>query len=380
MARKPPNLEGLTTAFEKIKASASQDFSIDVSPQAQFVLPTVSTLLNCATGIGGLPSGSIVTVKGPSSKGKSGFLSTVFASAIQQDSHSFGKLYDSERRWNFNYAHMNGCPFPSEDGSTRFFYEQTRNLETFMSCLEKDLSHVVPEHKEKIASGIDPGWFIGGLDSVATLGLKEQDEKAMDDKYRKVKPMSKATIWTEFFQKTLPKAIAGTKVMLVFTNHVRVKPDMYGGGPPGTSTPGGAMIHYMESLTIVVEGYPFPTSTPEWLQMKERYSNKDSPSGILVEFYIEKSSVGPPMRKARIPYFFHRGFDDALGCLQYLRETGSIPFAGGYCVAPDVRFRSTDELYESLQDPAWRQYYQQYAQQVYLSRNSYTQPYFTKST
>jgi RecA/RadA recombinase len=207
------------------------------------------------------------------------------------------------------------------------------------------------------------------LDSLAMLGIKGISEKAINK--QKLQVMSIAAQWAFFFQREGPKQMAGTNMFLVFINHVRDNVDMMGyGARKEYKTPGGRANKHMQSIRIFLKGVKFCKTNDDWF---EEWPEKDAEYGYNVVYYIEKNASGAPWRKAKIPFFFHRGFDDGLACLQYLLDKKIIRYAGGWKLGDELLGKSFGDMLRAQQSSReLTQYLQTLTVKCYQENNFYT--------
>lgn len=344
-------------AFDLLSQACLKVLGPPVLPQIRYCLSTPSTLLNSALGIGGIPGGCAIEIIGDPGKGKTSLAISIVASAQQQG--GWAHWADAERRLDRKFANMLGA-----DLENRFLYCQPDNLEQYLGLLEKGIDLALAEQKT------NPVPVVFVLDSVAVLGLANNGVK--DFEKTNILPMSIPQQWTQFWQRKISKSMSGTNIYLLLLNHQRVQVDFFGHGPPKKRSPGGSMLGYMDSVKIYVNGYPFPAAST----MGKHYNHLDSDSGAIQKFHIEKNSAGAPWREAEIPFFFHRGYDDALGCLRYLMDSdiGEICWSAGYKLRDGTKVPDYSTLVSLLQNPDWARVFKQWAAEVYHQRNVYQGP------
>lgn len=349
----------IRSAFDIISASCDKTLGKPTLPEVRYCLPTPSTLLNCALGIGGLPGGCCTEIIGDPGKGKTSLALAICAMAQQAGGWCFWA--DAERRLDRKFAAMQGL-----DLTQRFLYHQPDYLEQELTLLETWIANALVEQRK------NPVPVVGVVDSVAVLGVKA----IMDGRFEKQKilPMTVPQQWTQFWQRVVSKSMAGSNIYLLLLNHQRVAVDFFGHGPPKKRSPGGSMLGYMDSVKIFVSGYQFPSGGS---LSKHFHKDHDADIGAIQKFTIEKNSVGAPWREAEIPFFFHQGYRDDLGCLEYLRAQEQIVWDSKhqqYSIGGSLDYGVTsyEALVGLLDNPEWVKTFKQWAAQHYMSRNNFT--------
>lgn len=361
---KPPSSTD-KTAYALLHAASNKALGLVKLPSVRFRIPTPSTLLNCATGIGGLAGGTCTEIMGKSAKGKTSLMLGIAAN-IQRMGGWVGGWGDAEQRLDRKFAEDQGVNLEE-----RFIYFRPKNLEEYLDLTEKGIMLAVEDQKK---NPVPVGFF---LDSVAALGTKAQQEGELDKEKTKILPMSAPQQWTRFWQRNVAKSIAGTNIYLVLANQVRVSVDFFGHGPPKVHSPGGSMLGYMDSMKIMVDGYKFPAAS----HLGKHFNYLDADAGAMQTFVIDKNSVGAPWREAEIPFFFQGGYWDALSCLEYLRQKEEISWGGsgkgwiqsgeGQQVGLPTGLDSYAALVSLLYNPDWVEIIRKWAVEVYYRRNYY---------
>ena len=337
-------------------------------PEIKYRMATPSTQLNCAMGLG-LPAGKLIGVIGEPNSGKTACVAS-WAACVQQWG---GKVWwaDSETKFDMDLGQKAGLTY----NESCWRYDQPDNLEQYQASLEAAIKSVREEQKSELKSKQSPLPAMFVLDSVAMLGIKDLSSKKVTQ--TKNRPMSASQQWTSFLQREVPKLLSGMHVYLVFLNHLRDNPDTLGyGNKDQFKSPGGRAIKHMEGIRLFVKQVKF-NKTNDWFF--EEWEKKDSDYGYNMHFYVEKNSFGAPWREAKIPFFFHKGFDDGVGSLQYLRDKGMFDWKGGSLgwTLDGVGYGSLpDLLNRTQQDPDFVKLLQQYCCTVYQSYNTYSRDDF----
>ena len=250
---------------------------------------TGSTLLDlCISGKvikgGGLPTGNLVEVFGPSGAGKTSILAEIAASC--QSSNGDVLFLDPEARLNQEYTRIYGVELSLE----QYFRPD-----------------MVSEMFDKIWTWKPKEGGINGIfaDSLAALSSKMELED--EDKYG----MRRAKEFSEGLRKTC-RLISNNNWVVVCSNQVRE-------GPSGETTPGGRAIPYYSSLRIRVGP---PASGGKIVKIISLANGKkhEKVIGIRSNCIIKKSSLDDPFRNCSISILFGYGIDDIRENLQYLKD------------------------------------------------------------
>jgi recombination protein RecA len=258
------------------------------SPPLQ-VVSTGSTLLDLSISGkvvkgGGIPTGNLVEVFGPSGAGKTSILAEIAASC--QSLNGDVLFLDPEARLNQEYARIYGVELNPEQ------------------YLRPD---TVTEMFDKIWEWKPKGEGVNGVfaDSLAALSTKMEIEE--EDKYG----MRRAKEFSEGLRKTC-RLIANSNWIVVCSNQIRE-------GPSGETTPGGRAIPYYSSLRIRV-GPPAQGGKIVKIITLANGKKHEKIIGIRSNCIIKKSSLDDPFRSCSISILFGYGIDDIRENLQYLKD------------------------------------------------------------
>jgi recombination protein RecA len=258
------------------------------SPPLQ-VVSTGSTLLDLSISGkvikgGGIPTGNLVEVFGPSGAGKTSILAEIAASC--QAGNGDVLFLDPEARLNQEYARIYGVELNPEQ------------------YLRPD---TVTEMFDKIWEWKPKGEGVNGVfaDSLAALSTKMEIED--EDKYG----MRRAKEFSEGLRKTC-RLIANNDWIVVCSNQIRE-------GPSGETTPGGRAIPYYSSLRIRV-GPPAQGGKIVKIITLANGKKHEKIIGIRSNCIIKKSSLDDPFRSCSISILFGYGIDDIRENLQYLKD------------------------------------------------------------
>jgi recombination protein RecA len=307
----------------------------------------------------GLPAGRPIEIIGEEQVGKTAIVSAICA-AVQRLGGSVW-WNDAEGKFDMDLGRKAGLVYDAD----QWRYDQPKYLEIFQTALEENIVALHGVQKDQIAKGETPPPAIFVLDSLAMLGVHSISTKRVHDQAKQ--PMSVAQQWTHFYQRETIKLFGHLHCYLVFINHLRDNPDLAGfGGKSQFKSPGGKANKYMQTIRIFLSQTKFNETNDDLFF--DQWEKKDSEYGYNLDMYVEKNSAGAPWRKARLPFFFHKGFDDPLGCLQYLRNKGYLV----RYVLQGKQFSKEELLYRSQHDPEFQAYLQQLCCYVYQLHNSYS--------
>ncbi len=254
---------------------------------------TGSTLLDLAISggrfrEGGIPTGILVEIFGPSGAGKTVLLCQI-AGNIQR---AGGKVmfHDPEARLNKQFATMFGL-------------------------VPEDLEYTTPDTVPEVFSSVrewlpeeNDGKLYGVFaDSLAALST-EMEMGETGDKMG----MRRAKEFSEELRKTC-RIITRTNALVVCSNQIRQSMDTYG---PKYKSPGGEAIGFYSSLRL-------RCGQAEKIKVKRTVRGKEHERAIGVKTKVEvfKSSVWKPFHTAEVYTLFDYGIDDIRGNLRFLKET-----------------------------------------------------------
>ncbi len=259
------------------------------------VVSTGSTLLDLAISGGrfeggGIPSGILVEIFGPSGTGKTVLLCQI-AGNIQQAGGPV-MFHDPEARLNKQFAQM----FRLDPGDLHYSVPDTVP-EVFESVRKW-----IPEEEEDSAVR---GIFADSLAALSTdMEMKDGDKMGM----RRAKEFS------EELRKTC-RIITQKDILMVCSNQVRQNLDA---GPWGQryKSPGGEAIGFYSSLRLRCRG-------AEKLRVSRTIKGKEHKRIIGIKSHIEvfKSSVWKPFRTAEVFIIYDYGIDDIRANLQFIKTT-----------------------------------------------------------
>jgi len=293
------------------------------------VISTGSTLLDLAISSkrvrgGGIPSGVIVEIFGPSSSGKTAVLAEIGASCKYNGGVVSYK--DPEGRLDTAYARQCGLALTKEE------YSRPNTVDQF----EKDILQWKPQPKKKDAI------CVICADSLAAFST----EAEINDGH-KMASAKRAQSFHQLFRK------AGIKIrsegwIIACSNQEQVNFDT------GTrKTPGGNSIGYWSSVRIrIAKDFKKGDIKKTW---KRDNIVATKIIGIRSNASIKKNSCDDPFREVPIFIIFGIGIDDIRGNLQWLKETnntskyecGNKSFS---LIDPAIRYVEAHDLETKIRD------------------------------
>ncbi len=264
------------------------------------VVSTGSTLLDLAISggrfkEGGLPTGILVEIFGPSGTGKTVMLCQIAGNIQKQDGQIM--FHDPEARLNKQFAKMFGLD------SDIIEYTMPNTVPEVFSSVREWL----PGEEADIKT--PHGVF---ADSLAALSTDMELEKEEGDKMG----MRRAKEFSEELRKTC-RLITQKEVLMVCSNQIRQNLDA---GPYGIQhkSPGGEALGFYSSLRL-------RCMSPQKIKTKRKIKRKEHERVIGIKATIEvfKSSVWKPHRSAEIYILYDYGIDDIRGNLRFIKTTTS---------------------------------------------------------
>lgn len=256
------------------------------------VVSTGSTLLDLAISGGrvrggGIPTGILVEIFGPSGAGKTVLLCEI-AGDVQRKGGDL-MFHDPEARLNKQFAQMFGVDFSTVD-------------------------YGMPDTVTEVFRGVrewKPTGKINGVftDSLAALSTDIEMENKDGDKMG----MRRAKEFSEELRRTC-RVLTKNNLLMVVSNQVRQNLDAGNYGPK-YSTPGGLGVGFYASLRL-------RAGTPEKIWNKQKIVGKESKRCIGVETQVEvfKSSIWKPFHTAPVYILFDYGIDDIRANLQFIKD------------------------------------------------------------
>jgi recombination protein RecA len=263
------------------------------------MISTGSTLLDLAISGGrvrggGIPSGILVEIFGPSSSGKTVLLCEIAGAVRRQGGNVMFR--DPEARLNSQFASMFGLNIAEVE------YDTPNTVPEVFNAV-RHWKPKVQKGKEDVIHGV----FADSLAALSTdleMGSDEGDKMGM----RRAKEFS------EHCRKTC-RVITSENYLMVCSNQVRQKTNATKYESPYVS-PGGEAIPFYSSLRL--RAFAPQKIKKERTVMSRGYKRV---IGVKTEFEIFKSTVWKPYLQAPVYIIFDYGIDDVRGNLQFVKYT-----------------------------------------------------------
>ena len=251
-------------------------------------IPTGSTAMDLALGVGGLPRGRIVEIYGPEASGKT----TVALSVIAEAQKGGGQcaFIDAEHAVDPERAETIGV-----------------NLDDLLMSQPDTGEQALEITETLIRSG---ALDVIVIDSVAALVPRAELEGEMGDAVMGLQ----ARLMSQALRK-LTGAISKSKTVLIFTNQLRQKIGVMFGNPE--TTPGGLALKFYSSVRID-------------LRRIEVLKDGDVVIGSRHRARIVKNKVAPPLRVAEFDIMNDEGISKAGGLLDVSVDLGLIDKKGSF--------------------------------------------------
>ena len=246
---------------------------------------------------GGVPFGKIVNLVGDNSVGKSFISSEIIAQARKKYGKNFIWRYDdAEAGYSFDSREIWGFEIRTEE------MEPSETIEDFQINMDKFLNKLKPGQK-----GI---YVVDSFDALSSLQEHEEYEEKVDaiEKGKKVPgsyAQGKAKGTNQFFR-LMANKIQQKDCILIIVSQVR---ENLGAGPyaPKYRRNGGKSLDLFSSQIF-------------WLAVAEKYTKKDTVTGVCVQVKNTKNKAGKPYREGYIDIIFDFGLDNIASNLKYLYD------------------------------------------------------------
>lgn len=252
------------------------------------VIPTGSTPVDLALGVGGLPRGRIVEIFGPEASGKTSLALSIIAQA--QKNSGTAALIDAEHALDPVWAQKMGV-----------------NLDDLLISQPDTGEQALEIAETLIRSGaID----VIVIDSVAALVPRAEIEGEMGDSIMGVQ----ARLMSQALRK-LTGAISKSKTVTIFTNQLREKIGIMFGNPE--VTPGGRALKFYSSVRVDIRKI-------------DNIKEGDRVIGSRHRVKIVKNKVAPPFRIAEFDITADEGIEKVGGLLDVALELGLVTKSGAF--------------------------------------------------
>jgi recombination protein RecA len=246
---------------------------------------------------GGAPVGRIIEVTGMEQSGKS--LLSAHLLATTQRAGGVAVMIDTETAVSTEFLEAIGVD------TSKLLYVSADSVEQIFEFIETIITKIRGGDRDRLVTIV--------VDSVAAASTKVELEADYDQAGYATQ---KAIIISKALRK-ITNMIGRQKILLSFTNQLRVNMNAMAFGDPYT-TSGGKALQFHASVRLR-------------LKPKGQIKNADKRIvGMKVQCVVVKNRLGPPKRTMEFDIFFDRGIDNYGSWLSVLKDAKVIKKAGAY--------------------------------------------------